>query len=794
MKKSIRHAIAWLWVLLLITAACNNPWHPTTPAPHASATPSPVSTATLTPSPTASPTAESLPATAQLVELHMSDDQAGWAWASDGSGDTWLLHTEDGGITWIIVGPRISVSYNLSSDLSFFLDSDSAWLLLHGSSGAGPIFVRTRDGGNTWTSMTLDLDLDRFEFQDQENGWGQSSEIRGGSWFVRLYQTGDGGLTWTPVILPAPPSYGTASDDPEVFKGCNTCGDSFYYDPSHAMILYSDQYSEPANLVRSSISLDQGKTWHDIGLPLPQPEPPGGQIYTQSPAFVDGRNGFLSVRITNQAFPSEDLYDIFAVYATHDGGLSWALSSVVDNPGHQPYQVAQFFSTTDGFAECGDFLCATHDGAKTWQPVAAETQFATGESGRAIFQSDFVGAQTGWVLSGTVTNTQIKTILWTTGDGGLTWTQLAFTPTPPSLAILNLDQIDMLDPLSGWAWAVDSGRAMLYRTSDGGLTWTDASPKHVEFHLNSSFFLDAQHGWIEASFPTTGESGFLYTADGGETWADYSPAGVSPTAFVFANASDGWEQLLDASAGQFTLSLHETHDSGATWSQVALSAPQDPAFVVTQPGTIPLCRLCGDSAYYDPTRLILLQGNLQAGAGDPLSLMTSYDLGETWTRSVLPLPTVQAADGYAIANPPTFLDDLIGFLPVKIVNRGSLNPYSVLAIYSTNDGGESWTRRPAVLDNVEASDPVQFVSPTDAFVRCGEYLCVTHDAAESWQELATTWSFSPASLDEYAVQWDFIEAKTGWVISTSVPGDRTALWRTENGGQTWTLLTPRLAH
>ena len=428
MKKTRLLFTGWICSLLLTALGCSNPLQRATPIPPApSETPSPVPTATFTPSPTVSPTpVPTLTGGLQLIELHMLDEMVGWAWTSSPARTTLLMHTDDGGNTWADVTPPGSLHYDQEDDWAFFLDGRAAWLMIQGPSDDESVLLRTQDAGETWVSHSIEIDLDRFEFEDQNDGWGLSSEVQEESWLVRFYRTDDGGQTWTGMAVPAPPSYSEYAGDPEGFRGCDSCGDALYYDPAHVILLYSDETSTEGSLgVRLSVSLDQGVSWEDLELSLPDPLPPGGQVFSQWPAFVDRVNGFLSVRITNQAFPDEAAYDLLAIYVTTDGGWTWELVSTIDNPTNELLPKVEFVSTLDGFARCGNDLCATHDGAQTWRLVAVQAQFAPQGSGQPIFQFDFVSPQTGWVLAGSAGETEIETSLWMTNDGGLTWSGLA---------------------------------------------------------------------------------------------------------------------------------------------------------------------------------------------------------------------------------------------------------------------------------------------------------------------------------------------------------------------------------
>jgi len=100
------------------------------------------------------------------------------------------------------------------------------------------------------------------------------------------------------------------------------------------------------------------------------------------------------------------------VFASHDGGMTWALL-----PGRIPGggQV-QFVSADDGFAWDGGQLNATHDGGKTWAPVSTSSSF-----GADFWKMDFVSVNAGWALTMDATS---HVSVYRTTDGGKSWTVL----------------------------------------------------------------------------------------------------------------------------------------------------------------------------------------------------------------------------------------------------------------------------------------------------------------------------------------------------------------------------------
>jgi len=109
----------------------------------------------------------------------------------------------------------------------------------------------------------------------------------------------------------------------------------------------------------------------------------------------------------------------------------------------------------------------------------------------------------------------------------------------------------------------------------------------------------------------------------------------------------------------------------------------------------------------------------------------------------------------------------------------------VTAVYSTQDGGQTWQANTNVLENVSS---ITFISSQDAFAVCGTSLCITHDGAHTWQTLTSNLNFGISDSREYVEQFSFITHSIGWALT--VYNGLHALWKTTDGGLTWEELKP----
>lgn len=114
----------------------------------------------------------------RLMGIECVSPQRAWAVADNGS----VLHTEDGGITWM----RQDVGTDASLLRVRFFGEDG-WIV-----GSRGIILRTRDGGSTWERQSLDIDSDSVLTDIHiigEQGWLIGSP-------GVMFHTADAGRTW----------------------------------------------------------------------------------------------------------------------------------------------------------------------------------------------------------------------------------------------------------------------------------------------------------------------------------------------------------------------------------------------------------------------------------------------------------------------------------------------------------------------------------------------------------------------------------------------------------------------
>jgi photosystem II stability/assembly factor-like uncharacterized protein len=356
--------------------------------------------------PTFTPTATSTPSTGsgtivsspQIQKLFMQDAVNGWA-----IGNPYVLRTMDGGATWYnVTAPGVSSVQN-----AFFQDSMKGWVLAAIPDNGMSVLFRTITGGSTWTSYSLPFNGGYIQFLDDMNGYVLSGEGSGmNKQAVSLYQTVDGGATWTLKYANDP----SQPNNTLPFSGHKN-GMTFR-DPSRGWVGGDIPTPGFAYFYRTD---NGGTSWVQQSLPIPAGYESAGITIT-APTFFSPNEAVLPVWMSTNA--GRDLF----LYATHDGGTTWSPSASF---ARQSFST-DIVSMQDSFTwDWAGVFHVTSDAGTTWRQVTPNVSF--GDSLRTM---DFVSPSTGWVVD-VDANGNIG--LYRTVDGGTTWNALFGSTAPPQV-------------------------------------------------------------------------------------------------------------------------------------------------------------------------------------------------------------------------------------------------------------------------------------------------------------------------------------------------------------------------
>ena len=326
-----------------------------------------------------------------IVSIDMLDENNGW-----GLTETEVLRTNDGGVTWYDVSPPglAKSGYSVSTD---FFDVTHAWIQFPDPNNfpIGGTLYQTMDGGITWTSVATPFSDGDLAFVDLDHGWMMADlGVGAGSNAISVFQTTDGGSIWARTYINDPNHEGAGDTLPlgGLKNGITPINmqtawiSGVVYAPGDVYLFRTD---------------DGGKTWFKINLVL-SPEAQTGDLSVDRVKFFSPTEGVLALRVGADTMQT-------VIYSTHDAGNTWAAApATVPDPGLLDIVSAQemIFYNRDQFY-------ITTDAAQNWSAVAPDVDF-----GDDFANMSFADTTTGWVIRSEATGDYA---LYKTGDGGVTW-------------------------------------------------------------------------------------------------------------------------------------------------------------------------------------------------------------------------------------------------------------------------------------------------------------------------------------------------------------------------------------
>jgi photosystem II stability/assembly factor-like uncharacterized protein len=331
----------------------------------------------------------------------------------------------------------------------------------------------------------------------------------------RLLTSTDGGINWADVT---PPS-----------NARTPLETAFFLNPSHGWAVVR---SSQLNLASDSAPLDLfttadgGRHWsaHHMTITIALDTP--GPVYL---TFIDTMKGWLVVDHGSHAG-----FMYYTGWRTADGGQTW---TTVSFPQSAP---VLFINERDGFSTDGangprSATYATHDGGMTWALLTVP--LVGGSAVSPAFQMPVFSDDRNGVLAGAVADPSGGTaseVFYTTSDAGRSWSPAATVPNPDPQSSAQLAGV-----VNGKVWLAAFLRrgpiagntyTRLKTTQDGGRSWEWMPPMFAGgFNMREISFASST-GWaivIDAGclgFKTTcfEDSGLFQTVDAGAHWLEVS--------------------------------------------------------------------------------------------------------------------------------------------------------------------------------------------------------------------------------------------------------------------------------
>jgi photosystem II stability/assembly factor-like uncharacterized protein len=366
-------------------------------------------------------------------------------------------------------------------------------------------------------------------------GWAISWNIVGTGTY-NILKTTDGGGHWK-TMLTCLPTQGMGKG---FIEGCSTD----FHSASVATVVQPEYESKTqTSRIRIFHTSDGGQTWQGSVINARDLETPA--------VFLDALHGWV---FATDYYPGPDPSSAYiggqiALYRTSDGGQTWQ-------------RIASGLSTSQ--------VSVTTDDAYGIPPFAANARM------------QFVTPSTGWLIGSALhPNMSNYSWLYITHDGGSSWHKVTISFPGQALALWKptfFTEQDGLFPVLTSGPAPQYARGtMLYTTQDGGQTWTSTA---VPFDVTNAVFIDMKHAILAGDMDS---KAFYTTSDGWKHWAKVQ---IQTTfkriyAFDFVSPARGWALadnrtiFLPEPGGGIrkgdVIALLQTTDGGSTWREIAHS-------------------------------------------------------------------------------------------------------------------------------------------------------------------------------------------------------------------------------
>gem|GEM_PF-3325026 len=344
------------------------------------------------------------------------------------------------------------------------------------------------------------LEIETMSMTTARNGWAMGHLSASAGYENMVFSTADGGLIWQN----ATPRHMVNGQRALSAGFAGTQSAVIAVNGSSGIVVY--------------VTTDGGRKWV-VSKPLATAYP-NGNLYVQ---FVNRQCGFIEVSTGGNG----TLYG--SLLTTANGGQTWrqvSNSSIVPGrSGWLPFAEGfSFENAKDGWMggaqrafSGGNFggsgflwMYRTIDGGKNWIHVILPFPDGFAAASTDVSQPQWFG-RTGYiVIRYTTTNKQNRTgmFLYETRDGGQKWVPVRTSP-PGSVDFVN----------TRVGYALSSGR--LFRTGDGGVTWEQVAAHAAWREYTSLQFVTSSDGWIE--WVDQYGSHWERTTDGGRMWTAYTP-------------------------------------------------------------------------------------------------------------------------------------------------------------------------------------------------------------------------------------------------------------------------------
>jgi photosystem II stability/assembly factor-like uncharacterized protein len=264
------------------------------------------------------------------------------------------------------------------------------------------------------------------------------------------------------------------------------------------------------------------------------------------------------------------------------------------------------------------------------------------------------------------------------------------------------------------------------------------------------------------NYPNSGIQ--FHTMDGGLTWDSVSVP-FSRGDIKFLDANNGWALAdLGVGAGSNAVAVYQTTNGGVDWQQTFINDTNNAN--------------AGDSLPLGGLKFGIAPLNMNSAwvygvvyAPGTAYLYRSDDGGDVWEQVSISLPP-GADETELTIEQFEFVTPRDAYFTMRMTSESPS-----LAIYVSNDAGNTWTLTPTPIPSGSFAD---FLSAEEIVIYNGSQFFVTRDAARTWNAVLPDIQFG----DTFAGM-AFVNASTGWVITVDPTTNHRSLYKTGDGGATW---------
>jgi len=263
-----------------------------------------------------------------LSEIFFTDMDYGWAVI--GESDTGILHSSDGGNTWVEQNSPTQLSLESVSFVDRNVGFVSGGNCYMDQTSQG-VVLKTNDGGQNWSVVLQIVPMvNSIYFVDEMTGWAVGedyAEANGGNGSTVILSTTDGGNNW---------QFEDVSDITEGLK------DIFFFDRANGWAV-----GQSGSILKTN---DGGETW--------SPQYSGTKAWLYSVYFINARDGWIAGDYFNYSTSSA------VVLTTTDGGRIWSSHPPIEDDLRSIY----FVNSLEGWT-VGSGVYHTADGGLSWEKV-----------------------------------------------------------------------------------------------------------------------------------------------------------------------------------------------------------------------------------------------------------------------------------------------------------------------------------------------------------------------------------------------------------------------------------------